>query len=108
MEKQEILKATLQYLSKNPYTQLSALEENVNAILRDKGIIGKKQDHRGGGTYTTTVRISNETALLVNEVIYDLLYKDRVITPGVDNANLRLPFVHVSDLNKLNELLIEE
>lgn len=51
-----------------------------------------------------TRSVSDKDALLINNCIYDLLYS-RVITPGVNESNLELSFVHVSDESKLNEYL---
>lgn len=105
MTKEEILKHTLEFLKNKPDTQIYDITNNINQILEREGLIGRKQEHRAGATYFTEVRTPDRIALLVNEVVYDLLYQERILTPGVNAANLELPFVHVSNMQKLEGML---
>jgi hypothetical protein len=68
-------------------------------------VIGYRSEHRGEAVHRINICISDEIALLVNEVFYDLLYKERILTPGFNRDNLVLPWVHVSDMNKLEQML---
>ncbi|WBL16355.1 hypothetical protein [Sutcliffiella sp. NC1] len=101
MNREEIKYEILSFLERNPKTHLDAIKGHVEEILRQKGIIGRISEHQGGAIYTRTVRIDNDIALYINEVIYDLLYQERILTPGVSRDNLDLPFLHVSKMEKL-------
>ncbi|MGE7217157.1 hypothetical protein ACQKJC_11705 [Priestia koreensis] len=63
MEKQEILLHTLLFLKENPFTQYDAVDQNIQSILREKGIIGVRRERRGGGIHTSQVRIEDSAAL---------------------------------------------
>ncbi|MFC4802598.1 hypothetical protein ACFPA1_25130 [Neobacillus sp. GCM10023253] len=104
LNKKETLTIIAQLLMEKPKTSINSLREAVKNILRVRGAIGPFSETKGGGTYHYTMRISDKDILLVNECIYDLLYT-RVITPGIDEANLELPWIHVSDEEKLKSFL---
>jgi hypothetical protein len=107
MKKEELLKIILDFLKENQRTQLASIRSHIDTILREKGIIGIHQQHIGGAIHTTNVRTPDETALYINDIIYNLMYRDRIITPGYNKDNLDLPWLHVSDLEKLDQLLNE-
>jgi hypothetical protein len=98
--KKEVQDIIIGYLKKNPKTQIASIKGSVRNVLEERGLIGTITEERLGVTRTYKKYISDEDALLVNEVIYDLLY-GRVITPGINESNQDLPWVHVSDMKKL-------
>ncbi|HDR7601017.1 TPA: hypothetical protein QCX65_004458 [Bacillus mycoides] len=85
MTKEDILRIVVSRLEQAPYTQLASLRNAVKEKVAPQ------------------TRVDKKTALLTNEVIYDLLY-GRVITPGMDEHNLDLPWIHVSSPEKLAEI----
>jgi hypothetical protein len=104
LSKHEVQRLIAKHLETNPKTQLRAMQNVVERELELKGIIGEKTEGNQYIRHTWTERISDHDALLINEVIYDFLY-GRIITPGIDSANSELPWVHVSDKEKLKEYL---
>ncbi|MCQ2010558.1 hypothetical protein NOM01_11075 [Sporolactobacillus sp. STSJ-5] len=105
LSKKEVQHIIAHYLNDHEKTQFGSLIDSVKKVLEDKGQIGEITEHRGSLlTVTHYENISNEDALLINDVIYDFLY-ERIITPGIDRNNLELPFLHVSDKEKLNKYL---
>ncbi|MGF9946064.1 hypothetical protein ABEX44_22815 [Priestia megaterium] len=103
LTKNEVQNIIIKHLEENPKTQLASIRHSVEHVLESRGITGKQVK---GGQFLRTEwieRISDEDALLINEVIYDLLY-DRIITPGINASNLDLPWVHVSSREKLSTL----
>ncbi|MGD6831419.1 hypothetical protein ACQCT5_04620 [Sutcliffiella halmapala] len=105
MDKLEIQQVILNYLRDNPKTQMEAVRESVEQVLRENGQIGQRSRQIGRSVHTETVSINHDMALLINEVIYDLMYQDRIITPGLNKDNLELPFLHVSNMEKLVDFL---
>lgn len=103
LSKKEIQSIIVKFLEENPETQLASIRGSVEHVLRVKGEIGEKTEGNQYSRRTWVERISDKDALLINEVIYDLLYS-RVITPGLNRDNLELPWVHVSNKEKLKEL----
>ncbi|MBD8133945.1 hypothetical protein IFR10_00160 [Bacillus sp. CFBP 13597] len=104
LTKDEVMAIMANALLNNRANSINSLKENVKEVLRNRGIIGPVSESRGGGTVSYDRRISNKDALLINECVYDLLY-GRVITPGMDEANLELPWIHVSNEKKLRTYL---
>ena len=104
LNKKDTLTIIARLLMEKQKTSINSLRESVKTILRDNGVIGPFSETKGGGTYHYNKSISDEDILLVNECIYDLLYT-RVITPGIDEANLELPWIHVSDGERLKSFL---
>ncbi|PFS02960.1 hypothetical protein [Bacillus thuringiensis] len=103
MTKEDILKIIINKLEQTPRTQLNSLRSAVKEELRSRGLYGEVTRQQGNLRITENLRVDTQTALLTNEVIYDLLY-GRVITPGMDEHNLDLPWIHVSSLEKLAQL----
>ncbi|MDZ4452790.1 hypothetical protein ORM34_18075 [Bacillus cereus] len=104
MNKNEILKIVITKLEQTPHTNLDSLKGAIKEELRRRGQYGEVTRQLGGNlSVTENLRMDNKTALLTNEVIYDLLY-GRVITPGMDEQNLDLPWIHVSSQEKLAEI----
>ncbi|NOU91160.1 hypothetical protein GC102_36350 [Paenibacillus sp. LMG 31460] len=104
MTKEEVLQATLRYLLKNDRTQLGAIRHNIEEILKSRGEAGEITTRGIGFTSTSYVRMSDTVAMLVNEVIYDLI-SERILTPGIDASNLELPFISVTNKEKINTFL---
>jgi hypothetical protein len=73
-------------------------------VLTERGEIGTITT--GNQYYSTTrdVPLSDQDALLINEVVWDLIV-ERVITPGIDNLNNEWPWLHVSNMDKLKQML---
>ncbi|MGP4061496.1 hypothetical protein [Halobacillus sp. H74] len=106
MDKIEVEKIILEHLTNNQKTSTDEIEGAVKKVLRQRGTIGPQSRPQYGAVLKWDERITDEDALLINEVIYDYLYK-RIITPGVNSDNLNLPYVHVSDETKLNNRKVE-
>jgi hypothetical protein len=104
LSKVEVQRIIARHLDSNQKTQMAAMRDAVERELERQGIIGEKTEGNQYMRRTWTERISDHDALLTNEVIYDFLY-GRIITPGYDSANRDLPWVHVSDNEKLKEYL---
>lgn len=104
LDKTQTMEEICEFLLENPKTQFSAISESIKSHLYARGVIGKQIKSHGGGVMTYEIDMHHDDYLLINECIYDLLYK-RVITPGVNAHNLDLPFVHVSDLEKLKQYM---
>lgn len=104
LEKSEVIKVIIQFLKENSYTQIAAIRNVVMKKLSDQKIIGTISESYGMVRETYDRRISDKDALLINECIYDLLY-NRTITPSCNADNLELPFVHVSNKEKLEDYL---
>jgi hypothetical protein len=104
MEKVEIRKEIIKFLEQTPYTQASAIRYHVESIMKERGEIGVKTTGDQFQRFTTEVPISDSDALFISEVIYDLL-AERIITPGVDRSNLKWPFLHVSNMERLKQKL---
>lgn len=104
LEKTQTMKDITRFLLENPKTMISAIRESIKNELYDRGIIGKQTKIEGGETLSYDLDMHNDDYLLINECIYDLLYK-RVLSPGINANNLDLPYVHVSDNEKLKQYL---
>jgi hypothetical protein len=104
LTKEDTLKLIVEHLDKKPFTSFGDIRATVKNSLRQRGLIGKVSEHIGGGTTSYFRDISDEDSLLINDCIYDLLYK-RVITPGINDENLELPWIHVSNKEKLKTYL---
>jgi|SRR5690625_2409149 len=104
LEKEQVMKEIAEYLTENRKTSIDSIRGSIYARLISDGVIGMIMEREHGMTTSFDREISDEDALLINECIYDLLY-DRVITPGTSSDLLDLPFIHVTDDNKLNKYL---
>lgn len=104
LSKKEIQHIIAHYLNSHEKTRIGSVFDSVKKVLEDKGEIGEIIERSSMLTIKHYERISSDDALLTNEVIYDFLY-ERIITPGIDRNNLELPFLHVSDKEKLKKYL---
>jgi len=104
LEKTKTMKEICRFLLDNPKTQITAIRGAIKTQLHVRGKIGDLTKRQGNATWTINVDMHDDDYLLINECIYDLLYA-RVITPGVHAHNLDLPFIHVSDKEKLQQYL---
>ncbi|AJI08617.1 MULTISPECIES: hypothetical protein [Bacillus cereus group] len=103
MTKNEILKTIITHLENKPFTHISDIRSAVKEVLRSRGQFGEVTRQQGNVRITETLTMSDRVALETNEIIYDFLY-GRVITPGTDEFNLELPWVHLSNPEKLAEI----
>lgn len=55
---------------------------------------------------TKFVDMSDQDAMLINEVIYDLI-SERILTPGIDRSNLEWPFLSVTNMEKLKQKITQ-
>jgi hypothetical protein len=104
LSKKQVQNIIARYLDANPRTQIPALKMSVEDKLKSDGVIGQMARSEQNYTQFWEERISDEDALLINEVIYDFLY-GRIITPGYNRDNLDLPWVHVSRPEELKKYL---
>jgi hypothetical protein len=104
MDKKEVMLETIRYLISNPETQVAAIRQNIIRILTDRGEIGQITTGNQYMRTTREVRISDRNALLINEIIWDLIM-ERILTPGINADNLEWPWLHVNDKEKLKEKL---
>ncbi|MFD6442313.1 hypothetical protein ACFWDG_21570 [Peribacillus sp. NPDC060186] len=104
LSKEDILRMIVKHLDVFPLTSLDAIREVIKSSLKQQGLTFGVTEHAGGGTITYNRRISDENTLLINDCIYDLL-NTSVITPGINDDNLDLPWIHVSDKEKLKTYL---
>ncbi len=73
----------LEYLKENPYTNIIEVRDHTTKALQMRG-----------------VEIDDNTVLLINSIIWDLIC-ERILTPGKNMDNLDLPFIHVDNMDKL-------
>ncbi|MEK3776640.1 hypothetical protein MHB85_19260 [Paenibacillus sp. FSL K6-4396] len=90
--KEYLLQVILHFLKENPQTQTGAIHEYVRSVLHSEAPINPVEARLN---IRLSTPITNEDAMLVNEIIYDLIHT-RVLTPGVDRSNLDLPFISVT------------
>ncbi|MGW9126267.1 hypothetical protein ACWGPW_14785 [Paenibacillus chitinolyticus] len=102
MDKKEIEQEVLRYLEENPKTQASSIHGHIQGILRKRGKIGEIKTGDQYHSVTRTVRISDDTVMTINEVIYDLIAV-RILTPGINADNLEWPFLSVTNRDKIDE-----
>ncbi|MDM5358165.1 hypothetical protein ACDZ29_19625 [Peribacillus sp. RS7] len=103
LSKEDILRMIVKHLEVFPLTSLEAIREVIGSSLKQRGLIGGITQ-TGAATITYNRKISDEDIQLMNDCIYDLLYS-RVIQPGINDDNLDLPWIHVSDKEKLKKYL---
>lgn len=87
-----------------PLTSLEAIREVIRSSLKQRGLIGGMTKQTGADNVTYNRKISDKDIQLLNDCIDDLLYS-RVIQPGINDDNLDLPWIHVSDKEKLKTLV---
>lgn len=105
MYKEEMREVVCGFLINNPKTQLKFIQEDVENVLKSRGEIGKKliisQDQQ---VVVEHVRMSDEDAIMLMEILYDLIV-ERVLTPGFDSERLFWPFLTVTNMNKLKNIM---
>ncbi|MTI47052.1 hypothetical protein [Sporosalibacterium faouarense] len=90
MSKLEIRFIVLEFLKENPYTTIENIRNNVISAIKERGLEASKND-----------------VLLINTIIWDMIM-NRILTPGIDENNLDLPYIHVSNMDKLKNKLKED
>ncbi|XOK61172.1 hypothetical protein ACJ7K1_32635 [Paenibacillus elgii] len=106
MVKEELLQIILKFILEKPKTQAAEIHQHVFEILKQRGLVGEKTTRHPGYTSTTFVRMSDSDAMLVNEIIYDLIIL-RVLTPGINADNLEWPWISLTSEEKLRTYLRE-
>lgn len=99
MNKNEIEQIILSHLQTSPQTQLAAIRHSVEKELEKQGKCGEIVTRSGSVTHTRYEPMSKETAMFINEIIWDLII-ERILTPGIDSANPSLPWISVTNLDK--------
>lgn len=79
-----------EYLKQNPYTSIDDIRNHAISQIQAREI-----------------ELSSEAYLLINVIVWDNI-ADRVLTPGIDINHMDLPYVHVSNMDKLDNKLIED
>ena len=87
MYREEFHFIILSYLEENNYTSLNDIRNNFKESLNLRGI-----------------EVTDKEMLACNEIIWDLI-SDRILTPGIDSVNIDLPYIHVSNKERLNSAL---
>lgn len=105
LSKEDILKMIVQHLGVFPLTSLGAIREVIRSSLKQRGFIRGVTEHLSAATIPYNRKITEEDIRLINDCIYDLLYS-RVITPGINDDNQDLPWIRVSDKEKLKNICI--
>ncbi|MDF9762143.1 hypothetical protein OKW24_003916 [Peribacillus simplex] len=104
LSKEDIFRMIVKHLDVFPLTCLDAIREVIRSSLKQRGLIGGVTKQTGAAAITYNRKISEKDIQLINDCIYDLLYS-RVIQPGINNDNRDLPWIHVSDKEKLKKYL---
>lgn len=100
LTKREIESLVANYLKNYPQTEIGYVRQFIETVLAERGIVDSKETDGGSYSITREITLSDRNALLINEVIYDFLYS-RIISPGINKKNLDLPYIHVSNKEKL-------
>lgn len=106
MDKQEVLRITLEYLKQWTHIQVINIIGHFEKLLQAQGKAGVVTTGSQLCRTTTTIPFPGDIKLLINEVIWDLIV-ERVVTPGMDGDNLEWPFLRVTDMEKLESKLKE-
>ncbi|MCK1995029.1 hypothetical protein GW626_08500 [Peribacillus muralis] len=106
LTKDDILKMIVRHLSVFPLTSLAAIREVIGSSLKQRGLISGVTEHISGAAATYNRKISDEDIRLMNDCIYELL-NSRIITPGNNLDHMDLPWIHVSDQEKLKHMYHE-
>ncbi|WP_141994727.1 MULTISPECIES: hypothetical protein [Bacillaceae] len=104
LSKDDIFRMIVKHLDVFPLTSLEAIREVIRSSLKQRGLIGGMNKQTGAANVAYNRKISDQDIQLLNDCICDLLYS-RVIQPGIDDDNLDLPWIHVSDKVKLKTLV---
>lgn len=104
LSKEDIFIMIVKHLDLFPLTSLEAIREVIRSSLNQRGLIGGMTKQTGAATVTYNRKISDQDIQLINDCICDLL-KSRVIQPGINEVNQGLPWISVSDKEKLKALV---
>lgn len=104
LTKKEVQQTVFDFLLKNPQTSTGAIHKYIETVLNERGLAGEVTTGNQYMRVTSHIPVSAQDAMLVNEVIYDLI-SERVLTPGVDASNLELPFISVTSTERLKSLI---
>ncbi|MGW8426220.1 hypothetical protein ACWGJQ_12065 [Peribacillus simplex] len=104
LSKDDIFRMIVKHLDLFPLTSLEAIREVIRSSLKQRGLIGGMNKQTGAANVTYNRKISDQDIQLLKDCICDLLYS-RVIQPGIDDDNVDLPWIHVSDKEKLKTLV---
>lgn len=102
LSKEDIFRMIVKHLDVFPLTSIEAIREVIRSSLNQRGLIGGITKQTGAATYNR--KISDQDIQLINDCICDLL-KSRVIQPGINDDNLDLPWISVSDKEKLKAMV---
>lgn len=83
MYKTELELIILEYLMENSYTNINDIRYHLMEVFKLRN-----------------EKVLQEDLLYVNSIIWDYI-SNRILTPGKDVDNLDLPYVHVSNREKL-------
>lgn len=104
MEKNEVLRITLECLKENPRTQESYIVSHFDKLLREQGKVGTVTKGNMWFSTISDLAFPDDVRLMINEVIWDLVI-ERIITPGMNALNIEWPWLRVTDMDKLEAKL---
>ncbi|KWW21430.1 MULTISPECIES: hypothetical protein [Peribacillus] len=103
LSKEDIFKLIVRHLSVFPLTSIGAIREVIGSSLKQRGLISGVTEHFSGSAAIYNRNITDEDIRLMNDCIYDLL-NSQIIMPGNNGDYKDLPWIHVSDEEKLKHL----
>lgn len=104
LTKEETFNLLGEILKENSKTQMATIFSRVKDILKSRGDIGEKTVKVSNSIITENVGLHKADYLIINECFYDLLY-GRVITPGIDENNGKLPWIRLSNEGNLKKYM---
>ncbi|MFJ8070070.1 hypothetical protein ACIQZD_14120 [Peribacillus sp. NPDC096447] len=104
LSREDIFRMIVKHLDVFPLTSLEAIREVIRSSLNQRGLIGGMTKQTGAASITYNRKISDQDIQFINDCICDLL-NSRVIQPGINDDNLELPWISVSDKEKLETLV---
>ncbi|MEF2094750.1 hypothetical protein V3595_08775 [Bacillus sp. CFBP9009] len=104
LSKEDIFRMIVKHLDVFPLTSLEAIKEVIRSSLKQRGFIGGITKQTGAAPVIYNRKISDQDIQLINDCIRDLL-NSRVIQPGINDDNQDLPWISVSDKEKLKTLV---
>ncbi|MFS0763328.1 hypothetical protein [Peribacillus phoenicis] len=104
LTKEDIFRMIVKHLDVFPLTSVEAIREVIRSSLNQRGLIGGITKRTGPASITYNRKISDQDIQFINDCICDLL-NSRVIQPGINDDNLDLPWISVSDKEKLKTLV---
>lgn len=102
LSKEDIFRMIVKHLDVFPLTSIEAIREVIRSSLNQRGLIGGITKQTGAATYNR--KISDQDIQLISDCICDLL-NSRVIQPGINEVNQELPWISVSDKEKLKAMV---